>query len=323
MSKTKSKTKSSRKKPPGLETKPAAASSEAEAAAELDRLAAAIAHHDALYYRDVMGDLGREPGKLGSRRDLIQRRRPASPQARLFLPDPALFLRLLMRDHAVMSRSAASRASSVMVWPASMRAISSRRDARLRARRRGWPWPRRPGPRTASLAISKWPLATAATWGAWVTANTCTREASRARRSPTAAAVAPPTPASTSSNTKVGAEPRAASTTFSARMYCASSPPEATFISGPGSVPGLVLTQKATRSMPPGPPAPNSSVSILGDEARFVELQRRELAGDFGRRRPRRQPFLDTASFVQPPLTLVERKPELGRSQRSRRLENK
>ncbi len=43
--------------------------------------------------------------------------------------------------------------------------------------------------------------------------------------------------------------------TFRARMMRASSPPEATFIKGPGSVPGLVRTQNATRSIPCGPPS--------------------------------------------------------------------
>ena len=45
-----------------------------------------------------------------------------------------------------------------------------------------------------------------------------------------ASATAPPTPVSISSNTSVGAEPRSASTTFSASRKRASSPPEATFI---------------------------------------------------------------------------------------------
>ena len=67
-----------------------------------------------------------------------------------------------------------------------------------------------------------------------------------------ASATAPPTPVSISSNTKVGAEPRSASTTFSASRKRASSPPEATFINGPGRVPGLVCTQNSTRSMPFG-----------------------------------------------------------------------
>ena len=76
-----------------------------------------------------------------------------------------------------------------------------------------------------------------------------------------ASATAPPTPVSISSNTSVGAEPRSASTTLSASRKRASSPPEATLISGPGRVPGLVCTQNSTRSMPLGP-AEAASLSI-------------------------------------------------------------
>ena len=82
-----------------------------------------------------------------------------------------------------------------------------------------------------------------------------------ASRTPMASATAPPTPVSISSNTSVGAEPRSASTTLSASRKRASSPPEATFISGPGRVPGLVCTQNSTRSMPFGPAAA-ASLSI-------------------------------------------------------------
>src|SRR5437764_1409080 len=70
---------------------------------------------------------------------------------------------------------------------------------------------------------------------------------------PIASATAPPTPVSISSNTRVGAEPRSDSTTLSASRKRDSSPPEATFISGPGLVPGLVCTQNSTRSKPCGP----------------------------------------------------------------------
>ena len=68
-----------------------------------------------------------------------------------------------------------------------------------------------------------------------------------------ASATAPPTPVSISSKTSVGAEPRSASATFSASRKRDSSPPDATFISGPGRVPGLVRTQNSTWSMPCGP----------------------------------------------------------------------
>ena len=94
-----------------------------------------------------------------------------------------------------------------------------------------------------------------------------------------ASATAPPTPVSISSNTSVGAEPRSASTTFSASRKRASSPPDATFISGPGRVPGLVCTQNSTRSMPCGPGAVGLGHD-LGREFRAFELERLELGVD-------------------------------------------
>ena len=102
--------------------------------------------------------------------------------------------------------------------------------------------------------------ARAATCGACVTDSTCTRDDSRASRWPIASATAPPTPVSISSKTSVGAEPRSASATFSASRKRDSSPPEATFIIGPGRVPGLVRTQNSTWSMP-------SSVRLSGSLA--------------------------------------------------------
>ncbi len=83
-----------------------------------------------------------------------------------------------------------------------------------------------------------------------------------------ASATAPPTPVSISSKTSVGAEPRSASTTLSASRKRASSPPEATFISGPGRVPGLVCTQNSTRSMPFGPAASASLTISVEKRAR-------------------------------------------------------
>ena len=47
--------------------------------------------------------------------------------------------------------------------------------------------------------------------------------------------------------------PRSAITTLSASMNRASSPPDATFMSGPGWVPGLVRTQNSNRSIPCDP----------------------------------------------------------------------
>src|ERR1700676_2462081 len=55
------------------------------------------------------------------------------------------------------------------------------------------------------------------------------------------------------SNPGVGAEPRSDSTTLIASRNRDSSPPEATFINGPGLVPGLVWTQNSMRSKPCGP----------------------------------------------------------------------
>ena len=91
-----------------------------------------------------------------------------------------------------------------------------------------------------------------------------------------ASATAPPTPVSISSKTSVGAEPLSASTTFRASMKRASSPPDATFISGPGFVPGLVWAQNSTRSKPGGIAALLVRRD-LGDEAGALEPQRRQL----------------------------------------------
>ncbi len=93
-----------------------------------------------------------------------------------------------------------------------------------------------------------------------------------------ASATAPPTPVSISSKTSVGAEPRSASTTLSASRKRASSPPEATFISGPGRVPGLVQPRtrrgrcRAARRFRLG--------RDLGREFRAFELERLQLGID-------------------------------------------
>ena len=100
------------------------------------------------------------------------------------------------------------------------------------------------------LRISQWRSATAATCGECVTTSTCTSLASRFSRSPTAAAVAPPMPESTSSNTMVAASPTLARQTFSASRKRDSSPPEAMRAIGAGGVPGLVATVNCTRSVP-------------------------------------------------------------------------
>ena len=59
-------------------------------------------------------------------------------------------------------------------------------------------------------------------------------------------ATAPPTPASTSSKTKVWPRVALASTTSSASRTRESSPPEATFASGAGSDPGLAEKSRVT-----------------------------------------------------------------------------
>ncbi len=58
-----------------------------------------------------------------------------------------------------------------------------------------------------------------------------------------------------------------------------SSPPDATFISGPGRVPGLVCTQNSTRSKPSGRALRLVRLD-MDDEARALQLQRRQLAVD-------------------------------------------
>jgi hypothetical protein len=57
-------------------------------------------------------------------------------------------------------------------------------------------------------------------------------------------------PESTSSKIRVSAAWPPASTTVSASMKRASSPPEATCSIGPGAAPGLVVTTKLTWSQP-------------------------------------------------------------------------
>src|ERR1700676_121197 len=65
-----------------------------------------------------------------------------------------------------------------------------------------------------------------------------------------------------------GAEPRSDSTTLSASRNRDSSPPEATFIKGPGRVPGLVCTQNSTRSKPCGPGDFGSDSTCVANLAR-------------------------------------------------------
>ena len=101
----------------------------------------------------------------------------------------------------------------------------------------------------------------------WVTTSTCTWSATRASRSPTAAAVAPPMPESTSSNTRVGTVLPLDSTTFSASISRDSSPPEAIFASGPGVLPRVGGDQEAHRVDPLRTPARLLQRAYGGDEA--------------------------------------------------------
>src|SRR5579883_2464157 len=161
-----------------------------------------------------------------------------------------LFNRLL-RDcsvHSVACPSklvAAARAASVMVSPASIRAISSRREAESRARASVIVRPFR-----LRLKTCQWASPRAATCGLCVITRTCTRFARRANRSPTAAAVAPPISLSTSSKISVGIGNAATRTTFNANISRDSSPPEATRANGPGGWPGLVAMRKRALSVP-------------------------------------------------------------------------
>ena len=183
------------------------------------------------------------------------------------------------------SARAAARASSVMVSPASMRAISSTRArgaeagdlgaggaaahrladlpvmraARRDLRRVGDDQhlrPLRPAPAAGGRPRRRWRR----------------RRRGRSRR-----------------RSASGRSARALRQTLSARRKRDSSPPEAMRSIGPGGAPGFVATVKRTRSRPSGP---GSAGRDLGDEARAVELQRRQLARPCARRaappRPRR-----------------------------------
>jgi hypothetical protein len=116
-----------------------------------------------------------------------------------------------------------------------------------------------------------------ATCGACVTAITWTCSASRDSRAPIASATAPPTPVSISSN-PAWARAAVGQHHLERQQDRDSSPPEATFISGPGLVPGLICTQNSTRSIRA---APASSIGLdLGREFCALELQRREFGVD-------------------------------------------
>ena len=74
--------------------------------------------------------------------------------------------------------------------------------------------------------------------------------ANRTSFSPTARAVRPPTPASTSSSTSVSGPPCALAATLIASAIRDSSPPEAVLASGAGSSPVLAASRSSQRSLP-------------------------------------------------------------------------
>src|SRR5690606_27886268 len=100
------------------------------------------------------------------------------------------------------------------------------------------------------FTTDRWLLAKAATWARWVTAMTWEVRASCARRLPTSIAAAPPMPASTSSNTKVGTGSVPAITTSIASMTRESSPPDAPRETDRGSAPGCGASRIDTSSRP-------------------------------------------------------------------------
>src|SRR5690606_36305549 len=112
-----------------------------------------------------------------------------------------------------------------------------------------------------SFTTERWLLANAATWARCVTTMTCERSASRASRRPISIAAAPPTPASTSSKTKVGTGSLPASTTSIASMTRESSPPDAPRPSGRGSAPGWGCRSRAAWSFPLSPYSARSVTS--------------------------------------------------------------
>ena len=85
----------------------------------------------------------------------------------------------------------------------------------------------------------------------------------RAQALPTARAVAPPTPASTSSNTTVGEPSTEVAMLIRASITRDSSPPEATSRSGPGH-PGFGPIRNSTESPPPGRSGPAARRRRLG-----------------------------------------------------------
>ena len=194
-----------------------------------------------------IGDLGRvllvvERGRGG------RSRRPAAPAPRrprssrqLARPAGLGCGHAARQADRAIRLSAAARAASVTVSPASMRAISSRRSAAVERHRRAVARP--PADALARPASDVAPRA--ATCGRVGHHQHLHRSATRARRSPTAAAVAPPMPVSTSSKTSVGTgEPRPARPSAPASGATARRP-RRSCASGPGGLARVGRDQEA------------------------------------------------------------------------------
>ena len=117
---------------------------------------------------------------------------------------------------------------------------------------------------SADFSILKWCSARAAICGRWVMHMTWRSAPSARRRSPTARAVWPPTPASTSSKINVPAPP-APATVISASITRDSSPPDAVSRTGAAGTPGLGASMNSTRSAPPAPISSRGSSSTAND----------------------------------------------------------
>src|SRR5690606_9441012 len=140
------------------------------------------------------------------------------------------------------SSSACERDASVTV-PESMRASSSTRSRPVT------------GLTVVSVRPPSWALLTtkcasayAATCARCVTTRTCLPRPSSPRSAPTSRAALPPTPASTSSNARVGCV--APVTRWSASIRRESSPPEAICDTGPGGSPTFAPKRNETSSAP-------------------------------------------------------------------------
>ena len=107
------------------------------------------------------------------------------------------------------------------------------------------------------LPMRKW-LGEGGDLGRWVMRAPGGRSPARAARSPTARAVWPPTPASTSSKTSARVSPTPA-TVISASITRDSSPPEAVSRIGAAGTPELGASISSTRSAPVGPASSRGS----------------------------------------------------------------